>query len=92
MAVMEVTSESSGLLDNRNGYLTDNRSTYAIYALINEKVKDTQRLFSEITSFLLGIANPLTLSSEDFWPVPSNLVFVFRIKPKDHQCPRLSTY
>ena len=30
------------------------------------------RLFiSEITSFLLGITNSLTSSSEDFWPIPT---------------------
>ena len=30
MAVMEVTSESSELLDNRNSYLKDNRYVYTI--------------------------------------------------------------
>ena len=50
-AVMEVTSELFGLLNNRNGYQTSNRSPHAIWMLVNERVRDSN---SE-TSNLLGI-------------------------------------
>ena len=82
MVVMKVTSKSFGFLNNRNGYLTDNRFTHAIKAFFDEKVKGFGHFhFFEIILLLLEITNSLTSSSKDFWPVPSDLLFVFRIKP-----------
>ena len=58
--------------------------THAIKAFFKEKVRGIQTLLlpkKKSFSHYWKSQNSLTLSSEDFWPVPSDLLFVFRIKP-----------
>ena len=76
MAVMEVTSESFELLNNRNGYQTSNRSSHAIWAFPYEEVihSDTPKKKKKKLPFFFGMTSSLTSPSEDFWSVSSNFV------------------
>ena len=64
IAVMEVTSESSELLNGRRSYYTNNYLKQALY-----KRLFYMRVRYSNTSNILGILKVLTLSSEDSWPV-----------------------
>ena len=53
------------------GEVTKITAPCALYKYLSTKRWHSNIFLWEIISFLLGIINPLTLSSKDFWPVPT---------------------